>query len=96
MQVYRFSQARADSILIRRPPAVRLVHKPTGLVVACQTERSQLQNRETSMKMLRSKLMQIKEQEHLSASPTSRNPAEDRVGQPDPFLCVYALPAGEG
>ncbi len=48
------------------------------------------------MKMLRSKLMQIKEQEHLSASPTSRNPAEDRVGQPDPFLCVYALPAGEG
>ena len=64
MQVYRSSGAGGQHIN-KTSSAVRLIHKPTGIVVASQQERSQFQNKETCMKMLRSKLVQIKEQEHL-------------------------------
>lgn len=45
--------------------AIRIVHKPTGIVVGCQTERSQLQNKETALRMLKAKLMEIKLKERL-------------------------------
>ena len=64
MQVYRSSGAVGQHIN-KTSSAVRLIHKPTGIVVSCQTQRDQFQNKETCMRMLRSKLMEIKEREHL-------------------------------
>ena len=64
MQVYRSSGAGGQHIN-KTSSAVRLIHKATGIVVACQTERSQFQNKENCLRMLRSKLVEIKEREHL-------------------------------
>ena len=92
MQVFRSSGAGGQHIN-KTSSAVRLIHKPTGTVVECQQERSQFQNRDRAMQILRSRLYEEKVREQADAV-TSQRRSQVGTGMRNERIRTYNFPQG--